>query len=125
MAKIQIQSDCGNAPRRLFLKELLTAFAEGNVKHIQDVIPENINWDIVGQKQITGLENYMKALKGHVLWKVKELVVDTIITHGPDASVSGQITTTGKSSYKFCEVYRFKGAGGTTIKSISTFLIKL
>jgi hypothetical protein len=124
MAKIQIQPDCGNAPRKLFLKELNIAFAEGDTAFIQDAIPEQINWEIVGQKSITGKDNYLKALKGHKLWKVKELIVDTIITHGHDASVSGQITASDKSIYKFCDIYRFKGAGGTTIHSITTFLIK-
>jgi hypothetical protein len=124
MAKIQIQPDCGNAPRKLFLKELYIAIAEGKVKQVQEVVPENISWEVVGQKQITGITQYLKELKGHALWKVKELVVDTIITHGPDASVSGQIITANKSSYKFCDVYRFKGAGGATIQSITTFLIE-
>ncbi|MCS3800271.1 hypothetical protein [Niastella sp. OAS944] len=125
MANIQIQPDCGNAPRKLFLKELLVAIAEGNVKHIQELVPEQISWDIVGQKQTTGLDQYLKELKGHALWKAKELVVDTIITHGPDASVSGQITAADKITYKFCDVYRFKSAAGATINSITTFLIRL
>lgn len=125
MANIQIQPDCGNAPRKLFLKELLIAIAEGNIKHVQEVIPEHISWDIVGQKQITGQQQYLKELKGHAIWKIRELVVDTIITHGPDASVSGRVTAADKSTYKFCDVYRFKGAGDATINSITTFLIRI
>jgi hypothetical protein len=124
MAKIQIQPDCGNAPRKLFLKELNIALAKGDTAFIKDTIPELINWEIVGQKSATGKDDYLKALKEHKLWKVKELIVDTIITHGPDASVSGQIITSDKSMYKFCDIYRFKGAGGTSITSITTFLIK-
>lgn len=124
MAKIQIQPDCGNAPRKLFLKELNIAFAKGDLDLIKDAIPDHINWDIVGQKSVTGKDGYLNALKGYKLWKVKELIVDTIITHGSDASVSGQIIASDKSIYKFCDIYRFKGAGGTSINSITTFLIK-
>jgi hypothetical protein len=125
MANIQIQPDCGNAPRKLFLRDLLIAIANGNMKQVQEIIPENISWDIVGQKQITNQEQCLKELKGHVLWKAKELIVETMITHGPLASVSGQITAADKTIYKFCNVYRFKSAGSDTINSITTFLIEL
>ena len=57
-------------------------------------------------------------------WKVNELIIDTIITYGPDASVSGHIITTNNLMFAFCDFYRFKGAGGITIKGITTFLIK-
>jgi hypothetical protein len=124
MANIQIQPDCGNAPRKLFLKELLIAIAEGNVKHLQNVIPEHIHWEIVGRKQVTGQQQFFKELKGHALFKAKELIVDAIITHGYDASVSGKITTANKATYKFCDVFRFKGATGAVISSITTFLIE-
>ena len=124
MAKIQIQPDCGNAPRKLFLKDLNIAFANGDSEYLTDIVPEGINWVITGQKNITGKENYLKELKRHKFWKVKRLIIDTIITHGPDAAVSGQITTPDNLKFSFCDIYRFKGAGGTTINSITTFMIK-
>ena len=123
MAKVQIQPDCGNAPRKLFLKDLQVAIANGDLSFVTDNIPDKIKWEIVGQKIITGQENYLKALRGTKHWKAKELIIDTIITHGPDASVSGQITTTNNSKFAFCNVYRFKNAGGTFINSFTTFLL--
>jgi hypothetical protein len=125
MANIQIQPDCGNAPRKLFLKELVIAIAEGNIKQVQEVIPEHISWEIVGKRQITGQQQFFNELKSHALFKAKEVIVDTIITHGYDASVSGQITAADKTTYKFCDVLRFKGASGAVISSITTFLIEI
>jgi hypothetical protein len=52
----------------------------------------------------------------------KKAKVDAIITHGPDASVGGKIVASDNSKLAFCDICRFKGAGGTTIKSISTFV---
>jgi hypothetical protein len=124
MAKVQIQADCGNAPRKLFLKNLNIAFANGDSDYLTDILPESINWIIVGQKNITGREKYLKELKRHKLWKVKELIIHTIITHGPDAGVCGQIVTPDSLKYSFCDIYKFKGAGGTRIKSITTFIIE-
>ena len=125
MAKITVQPDCGNAPRKLFLKDFNSALANGDIDFITANISEKINWEIIGQSSVTGKEDYLKALPRHQLWEVKELVINTIITHGPDASVSGEITTADKSKFAFCDVYKFKGAGGTTLNSIRTFIVKL
>jgi hypothetical protein len=123
MAKIQIQTDCGNAPRKLFLKELNIAFANGDFDYIITIIQEEITWDIVGYKRINGKEAYLNELTRHKLWKVQQLIIDKIITHGPDASVSGEIITTDNKKFAFLYIYRFKGAGGTTINAIKTFMI--
>lgn len=125
MAKINIQPDCGNSPRKLFLKDLNVALANGDIEFITKNIQDDITWEIVGHLRLNGKENYLKAIKGHKLWKVKELTIDTIITHGPDASVSGQIIAADNSTFAFCDIYRFKGAGGTIINSIKTFLVSL
>ena len=123
MAKINIQPDCGNAPRKLYLKDLNVAIANGDIEFLTKNIHDSITWELVGHAKVTGKENYFKAIIEHKLWKVKELTIDTIITHGPDASVSGQVIAADHSSFSFCDIYRFKGAGGTTINSIKTFLI--
>jgi|SRR5690606_37105223 len=123
MAKIHMQPDCGNAPRKLFLKDLNVALANGDIDFFTKNIQDNITWEMVGKWQVTGKESYLKSIKEHKLWKVKELTIDTIITHGPDASVSGQIKAADNSVCAFCDIYRFKGTGGTLINSIKTFLI--
>ncbi len=124
MGKIRIQPDCGNAPRKLFLKNLNVAIANGDNDFLINVIPQNINWEILGQIKVVGQEDYIKAIMLHKLWKAKELIIDTIITHGPEASVSGKLITDDNSKYAFCDIYRFKGAGGFIISSIATFLIR-
>ena len=124
MAKIKVQPDCGNSPRKLFLKDLNVAFAKGHLNFITDNIPDNILWNIVGQKQISERENYLIELKKASNWKVQELIIETIITHGPDASVSGTIIKSDKKQFAFCDIYRFKGAGGFIINSITSFVIR-
>ena len=124
MAKINIQPDCGNSPRKLFLKDLYLSLANGDIEILNRNVQENVNWQVAGQPPVKGKENYLKELAGHKLFKVKEITVDTIITHGPDASVSGQIKATDNLKYFFCDIYKFKGAGGTTINSIMTFLVQ-
>jgi hypothetical protein len=93
LAKIEIQPDCGNAPRKAFLKDLHTAIANGDLGYLASIIPEGITREIVGQQRINGKEDYLSEVASHELWKAKELIIDTMITHGPDACVSGHITT--------------------------------
>lgn len=122
MAEIIIQPDCGNSPRKLLLKNLNIAIAGGHEEFVAENIDNDIYWNIKGHTVITGKENYIRALKSHKLWNVKKLTVDSIITHGADASVSGNFLTSGNLKYAFCDIYKFKSAGNSLIKSISTFL---
>ena len=124
MVKINIKPDCGNSPRKVFLKDLYTSFAYGNFEILYNNVEENLNWIVAGQSALKGKENYIKEIARHKLWKAKEITVDTIITHGAEASVSGTIKATDNLKYVFCDIYKFKGAGGTTITSIMTFLVQ-
>lgn len=125
MPKIIVQPDCGNAPRKLFLKDFVMAIAEGNMDYLEKNVPEKIIWEIIGSRIMTGKEDFLNKLRNHVARKAKELAIETIITHGPDACVSGKIIRADKSQYGFCDIYRFKGAGGFVLHSITTFLIKM
>lgn len=125
MAKVTIQPDCGNAPRKVFLKNLYLSLANGDSALLMNHVQDNIHWQVPGKPTILGKENYLKAVVQHKLWKVKEMTIDTIITHGPDASVSGHIKGADNLKYAFCDIYRFKGAGGTTIHAITTLLVQL
>jgi len=124
MAKIEIKADCGNAPRKVFLADLTRAYADGDVSLLEEYIPDDIILEIVGSKKVFGKEHVLNELSKSPLWKLKQLTVDTIITHGRDAAVSGQIKLFDNAQFSFCDVYKFKGAGGTTIKEILRFLVK-
>jgi len=52
MTKIEIPSDCGNAPRKLFLRDLNIAFAKGDSGFVTANIHTRIAWNIVGQKAL-------------------------------------------------------------------------
>ncbi len=122
MARISIQPNSGNAPRKLFLKNVTVALADGDVDFLTGNISETIHWEIAGERTVIGKEFYLKAITRHKLWKATELIIDKIITHGPGACVSGTFIGVDNSTFSLCDIYRFKGAGGTTIHSINTFL---
>jgi hypothetical protein len=124
MARVTVEPDCSNAPRKLFLKDWYPAMAKSDIGFIGKNIDGKISWRIAGVETVTGSENFFTASQRHHIWNVHELVIDTIITHGPDASVSGRGINRDQSAFLFCDVIRFKGAGGTTIQAISSFIAK-
>lgn len=120
MAEITIGVDCGNSPKKELLKNYHIALANGDIEVVTMNISDNINWEIIGERTVTSKEEFVKTIQEFKLWKVKELVVDAIITHGTDASVNGRIITADNLYFAFCDVYKFTGS---TIKSVKTFLI--
>ena len=124
MAQIEIKPDCGNAPRKIFLADLNAAFAKGDMSYLTDNIPDDITLEIIGISTVHGKENVLSELIKGPYWKLKKLTIDTIITHGREASVNGQIILADNSKFSFCDIYKFKGAGGPIIKEILRYIIK-
>jgi hypothetical protein len=125
MAEINIKPDCGNAPRKLFLKDFHIALVEGDTQFINDNVDEKISWEFVGDKTIKGKADFAKAVEKKVSEKVAMLTVSNIITHGKEAAVNGEIEAEDGKMYSFCDVYAFQGAKGNTIKSITSYVIAL
>lgn len=54
MTKITLDTDCGNAPKREFLKAINVAFVKGDVAFLLESVTEDIVWTLVGNKTIEG-----------------------------------------------------------------------
>lgn len=123
MAKIEIAPDCGNAPRKVFLAKFYTALANGDAAFLNEHIPQDIVLNIAGRETVTGSVDVASELMEAPHWKPRRVTIDTIITHGREAAVSGEITTPDKTTYLFCDICKFKGASGTSIKELVRFLV--
>ena len=124
MVKVTVEADCGNAPRKEFLKQFHIALANSDSNFVIENITDDIHWEIVGNHAITNKEEFGKRILDSPFWNVKELVIDAIITHGNEASVNGTVVTSDDLKFAFCNVYKFKGFKGTLLKSIQTYLIE-
>lgn len=124
MTKIVVPFDCGNSPKREFIKEFNTAFAKGNADFIIEHVSDDIVWTMHGDKKIEGKESFSKEIH-----KMKEKVADemtlhSVITHGKEASANGEIKMDGKT-YAFCDVYVFAKTTGKIIKRIDSYIISI
>tara|TARA_R110002049_G_scaffold180936_1_gene347944 strand:+ start:1964 stop:2341 length:378 start_codon:yes stop_codon:yes gene_type:complete len=123
MTKITVSSDCGNAPKKEFLKEINIAFAKGNSEFLAESVTDKIVWNIIGDKKIEGKEKFTEVLEKMEKEKASELILDRILTHGKEGAVSGIIKMQNGKKYAFSDFYEFSGAKGTKVKSITSYVI--
>ncbi len=129
MVKIICKEDCGNAPEKLLLKELTSAFAKGAVQ--RELLPrlaDDVSWEIAGAEPIKGKDAVARMLaetakSGN---KATQIEIENIITHGNAGSVNGHITMADGKQYAFCDVYVWNGASAkSAIRKITSFSIEV
>lgn len=125
MIKITSAPDCGNAPKKEFLKQMNIAFANGNSEFLAESITDKIVWVIIGRKKIEGKEKFKEELEKMKAEKVSELTLARILTHGKEGAVSGIMKMQNGKQYAFSDFYEFSGAKGTKVKEITSYVIEL
>lgn len=123
MAKLKTKADCGNSPRKKFLNDFYFSVSKADTEFAKQHLGDQFEWNRIGQFHSSGKEQFSQAFSEHPFAKAEQISIETIITHGRDASVNGEIHTNDGKTYAFCDIFKFQGAGGTTIHSISSYLI--
>ena len=124
MTRIVCAEDCGNSPRRLLLKKVLTALAKGESAFALKNMTEDVVWIRPGEKAVSGKDAVGKLLEQRKREAKAVLVIDNIITHGPSGATNGAITLANGRSYAFSHVYRFNAAADARIKLLTEYLIE-
>jgi len=120
---VEVKEDCENAPRKEILRDFNIALAKGNVGEVLGWVSDDIAWNLVGNQQVTGKEDFEKALRGSNT-KVARLTIENIITHGKSAAVDGELELTNGFRISFCDVYGFTSAGrAAKIRSITAYVV--
>jgi len=109
VTRIVCAEDCGNSPRRLLLKKVLTALAKGESAFVLKNMTET-SFGSPGEKAVSGKDAVGKLLEQRKREAKAVLVIDNIITHGPSGAANGAITLANGRSYAFSHLYRFNSA---------------
>lgn len=125
MTKIVSSPNCGNSPKMEFLKDFNIAFARGNVEFITENVTDEIVWNIIGGRKIEGIEKFTVELEKIKSKKTIELMIDQILSHGKEGAANGIMKMQNGKKYAFSNFYKFKGAKGVTIKSITSYVIEI
>lgn len=122
--KLTIKPDCGNAPKKEFIKDLNIAFASNDIAFLLDSVTNDIRWTLVGDSIVEGKDQFEEALIEMNQYTTTELVLESILTHGKEGAASGFIRLDGGSAYEFADFYEFSGTRGAKVKSIKSFVIQ-
>lgn len=122
--KVDCAENCGNAPRKELLRDFTIALAKNNSNFFSEWLKDDINWEIIGEKNIQGKEAFESRIVEMNKREVEHLRIEHIITHGNKASVNGSYTYKDGKRNAFCDVYEFAGFGRKAmIKKITSYFI--
>ncbi len=117
--KLVIPSDCDNAFKRRIIRDLNIAFAKGDVDALKANFHNDITWEMIGDRVLTGIQEVTDFLISIKENKATALELKQILTHGKHAAASGILTFTKDKVY-FHDFYEFSSAGSSLIKKISS-----
>ncbi|SDR79839.1 nuclear transport factor 2 family protein [Gramella sp. MAR_2010_147] len=116
------------AKREKLLMELNNAFAKCDTKFLADNVTDDIIWNIVGEKTISGKEEFEKSLARMKIGGPLNIVVTDMITHQAKSVVEGvvefNVEPGKKRMYSFCDVYIFSKSDNK-VKELRTYVTQI
>ena len=125
MPKITVRPDCNNAPKKVLLRDFISAFANADIDGILSPMSDDIVWNLVGDSVIEGKENVRALLEAMQGIGTSDLVIESIITHGREAAVNGVIRSNSGQAHAFCDVVQFTRAASMKIKTMTSYSIAI
>lgn len=121
--RINVYADCGNSPKRELLKEISTLFASYDLEKLEGYFAEDIEWHLIGDKSVIGKKKFLQALDEMRDNAPAELSIHSVVNHGKEAALHGEMKMKDNRVYAFSDFYAFSSAASTKIKSITSFVI--
>ena len=125
MTRVICAEDCGNSPRRLQIKKLLTALARGDNAFVLRSLSDDVSWNRPGEASLQGKDAVARALIQMQRQARVEMVIENIVTHGPTGAANGILKLSNGKTIAFSHVYRFKGAKDARLKELTEYLIPM
>lgn len=115
--------------REKFLIKLNEAFAKCDAEFIAKNVTDDIRWIIVGEKEISGREEFEDSLERMKEGGEMSIEVVEIIMEDSKAVVEGIVETRiepGKLlRYAFCDIYEFPDPDKNKVSQLRTYVSKL
>lgn len=118
---VSIPDDCSNSPREQFIVEFNRAFAEVEVDFVLDHVSDEIAWDMVGDKKVSGKTAMRDEMESMMAGTASSMVLHSVVTHGREAASNGEFGCPGGEEIAFCDVYMFTKTTANTVKRITSY----
>lgn len=118
--------DCGYSPRMKQMREVCIAFAQNNSDLATSLLSDNVIWELVGIKVLSGKEAVARQLSETPKDdQIKSLALKRVTCHGKVGAIDGMFETNGNQSFAFCNIYEFAShSKDAKISQISSYIIQ-
>ena len=115
--------------REELLKRLNQAFADCDTEFLAESVTDDVVWNIIGEKIITGKKDFEKSLDRMRLGGPVKIIVGELILAEEKCVVEGivefYVEPGKKIKYAFCDVYIFSNNQDQKFKELRTYVTHL
>ncbi len=115
--------------REKLLKKLNDAFANCDTEFLNKSVTDDIKWDIIGEKVISGRKDFEKSLDRMSHGGPTKINVHEIISIGDRSVVEGTVEFSvepgKKKKYAFCDVYIFSKDDKNKFIELRTYVAQI
>jgi len=122
--KLNIRTSCENAPKKELIKDLTILFAAYDIPQAMQYLEDDVIWTLVGDEPIVGKEPFAAALMEMAHNKATELTIHSIVTHGKEAAINGEMVMGDGKVFGFADFYEFTSAKGSKVRSITSYVVQ-
>lgn len=127
MVKVTCHEDCGNAPKKQYIFELLIASAGANIDTVMDMVTEDIRLELGGRSTYDGRGEVRKIIEEDgSRAKATELIIENILSHGNVCAANGIMIFDDGGKVAFNNMYAFDGFGkNARVRQIQVYSVVL
>lgn len=126
MVKINVKIDCGNAPKKEFIRDFEIAYAKKDRTGILQSLDPKIEWVMIGDKTLSGKDEVEKSLNEMFEISFTELSIENLMTHGKVGGANGTITLDNGAVLGFSDIFTFTShAKDAKLKKISSYVVEI
>lgn len=119
--QINVEADCGNAPRKAQVRDWLIALASGDLDTVCDDLDDDVCWDVAGSQRFDGIDEVRTHVEEVAKEHIEELSIRHVLSHGKQVAVEG-----ATNSSRFAHVITYTGHGRTArVAEVISFIAPL
>lgn len=103
-------ANTANSPKAEFYENWSRWFIENDVAKILDALDPDVEWEMVGEPLIRGIEEVRNAFFGQshqVDHTMNEMQIDQIVSHGKNVCGWGTMQMSDGIRYRYCDILEF------------------
>ena len=120
--RISRSGDCGNSPKNQFVEDIAISLADRDASAFEENLTDDFRWIRAGEAVSRGKDAFLKYLEEERA--AEAIKIFHVSSHGNIGAANGEIAR-ASGDVAFCHVVEFSSATGSTIKTITSYLIPM